>query len=312
MPATLIFDNANPSQLIVPPEMGEPAPDQLQGTPWDNLCELSGRVCYDSLGRGRSSAAYHQHIREVVNLSVYRHATFTILMDRVIPAVVFLNRPSLWVEVDGPCWRVTLNLQHVREWDYWGVPGVGGNGLAVGLAGIARRFAPLSCGDLKFDTENEDYGLIRYVEPRSEGERWLSFFVTGVSRGLSHELVRHTAYCAPSQRSTRYCDESDSPWIWHPLIDGIPIGTLAALRNAQHECQAVYDRVVHDLTEQGHDRKAARGAARGVLGNALGTELIFSASLAQWRRIVKQRNHPLADGEIKRLAAEIEAQLPAA
>jgi thymidylate synthase (FAD) len=46
-----------------------------------------------------------------------------------------------------------------------------------------------------------------------------SFFISGVSRGLTHELVRHRVGVAISQRSTRYVDESDSEWIRHPLFE---------------------------------------------------------------------------------------------
>lgn len=306
MPATLIWDNANPTRLIVPPGMGEPAPDQLQGTPWERLGELAGRVCYDSLGKGRSSAAYHGHIRETANLSVYEHATFTIGLPSYVEAEHFLNRPCLWARRSTfEDWRVTLNLRHVLEWKGWG--NYVDERLYLAILEAGNYLAPQVVSRTIFQGPYPRSILL----PESPEERWLSFFVTGVSRGLSHELVRHGDYTAISQRSTRYCDESDSPWIWHPLIDGLPIGTLRVLDHAKLECQAAYDRVVHDLTERGHERKAARGAARGILGNALGTELIFSASLAQWRRIVRQRNSPFADGEIRRLAEQIEAQLPA-
>jgi thymidylate synthase ThyX len=52
-------------------------------------------------------------------------------------------------------------------------------------------------------------------------------------------------------------------------------------------------------------RKQARGAARGYLGNALFTELIFSASVAQWRRILAQRLNAAADAEIREMAADV-------
>lgn len=307
MPAQLIWDNADPTRLTVPPQMGEPAANQLQGTPWENLCELAGRICYDSLGKGRSSDAYHDHIRETGNLSVYEHATFTISLTALVGAEHFLNRPALWARRDSfGDWRITLNLRHVLEWTGWG--NEVDERVLLAIIDVGRLLAPLVVTQHIFQGPYKAH----LVAPEAPEERWLSFHVHGVSRGLSHELVRHGDYTAISQRSTRYCDESDAPWIWHPLIDGLPIGTLAALNHSREQCRATYDRVVHDLAERGHDRKAARGAARGILGNALATELIFSASLAQWRRIVRLRNHPLADGEIRKLAAEIEAQLPAA
>jgi thymidylate synthase ThyX len=46
-------------------------------------------------------------------------------------------------------------------------------------------------------------------------------------------------------------------------------------------------------------RKQARGMARGYLGNALQTEMLFSASVAQWKRMLEQRLTPAADAEIR-------------
>ena len=110
----------------------------------------------------------------------------------------------------------------------------------------------------------------------------LSYFLSGVSRGLTHELVRHRVGVAISQRSTRYVDENESEWIWHPLIEaynrenGHKPGvheciTGAACAQVQAQAQGAYKIVVGILqdwlTSKGVDkltaRKQARGAARG-------------------------------------------------
>lgn len=331
MPATLIYDNAKPDTLHVPAEMGTPLPHQLQGSPLDRLTELAGRVCYSSLGSpgSRSSADYHAHIREVRHLSVYRHAAITVEVSDDYSPLVFLNRPCVWVtrNDDSDAWRVTLNLQHVLEWDAWThfepndaeIVGDAIRQVAGGLAPLAAPAPPVG-----MPTGAILDGVAWRVDPAEPDERWLSFYVHGVSRGLTHELVRHGAYCAPSQRSTRYCDESESAWVWHPAIvrrfftgdasGDVDVSNLLMperLERLQGSCRSAYADIVESLTRGGVDRKAARGAARGVLGNALATELVFSASLAQWRRIVAQRNSPHADEEIRNLAAEIAAALPA-
>lgn len=51
--------------------------DQLLGTDAEQLIELAGRTCYDSLGKGRSSADYHKHIVDVGHGSVLEHAQFS-------------------------------------------------------------------------------------------------------------------------------------------------------------------------------------------------------------------------------------------
>src|SRR5690606_24684162 len=52
-------------------------------------------------------------------------------------------------------------------------------------------------------------------------------------------------------------------------------------------------------------RKQARGAARGYLGNALQTEMIFSASVAQWDRMIEQRANVAADAEIREVFVKV-------
>lgn len=313
MIARLIWDNRT-CKLTVPEEMGTPRADQLQGSPWDQLVELAGRVCYDSLGVGRDSVAYHQHIREAGHLSVLEHATFTVAIPtREIDAKAFLNRPSLWVRREGVYWFVTLNLRHVMEWGRWDHYGTPPSAL-LKIGCSAHHLAPLAF-------PHYDECMQSVVEPETPEEHWLSFYIGGVSRGLTHELVRHGDYTAISQRSTRYCDESESDYAWHPAIHKLDDRDVwRQLENARERSQQAYRATVDRLVADGNDRKTARGAARGVLGNALATEIIFSASVAQWRRILKQRSSlnrdPVtgkhhADDEIRLLTDSIRSQIDA-
>lgn len=141
----------------------------------------------------------------------------------------------------------------------------------------------------------------------------ISFYLAGISRGCTHELVRHRAGTAISQRSTRYVDESESEWAWHPLIteflDDSALG-MGIPNGAKNTCATVYrDLVEHvqdALVKRGVDkltaRKQARGAARGVLGNALETALVWTANLRALRNVIEQRASRFADAEIRVLA----------
>ena len=313
----LIYDNAKPTELRVPAEMGSPNKGQLIGLKRDRLAELAGRVCYDSLGaeKSRGSVDFHAHIREVGHLSVYEHPTFTVGIPFAdADATLFLNRPALWVIPDRAAseWRVTLNLRHAHEWrgSRWGI---GATPVAVynRIAATANAVAPLS-----FPGDPWPYGTSALRSPDYDAERYLSFYVGGVSRGLSHELVRHGDYTAISQRSTRYCDESESDYAWHPLTRKFygeaetPLAYHGMLAEAEKAAKRAYAETVDALVGLGHDRKSARGAARGVLGNALATELIFTASLPQWREILRQRGGPWADQEIREMAEKIREFIP--
>ena len=149
---------------------------------------------------------------------------------------------------------------------------------------------------------------------------YLTFYIEGISRGLTHELVRHRVGVAYSQRSTRYVDESDSPWIHHPLIkrylmdcDTVDAAVLeVAIEEAMGAGRAAYNLVVKKLEKWLKDegcnaaaaRKQARGAARGYLGNSLETAIVFTTNIRTLRNcIVEKRLQEAADGEIREMAA---------
>lgn len=155
----------------------------------------------------------------------------------------------------------------------------------------------------------------------------ISFFLSGLSRGLTHELVRHRVGVAISQRSTRYVDESESPWIWHPLIDKAMTEYMSEdnyecsiahdiedmLTDTRQMCQEAYLQLVEwlqkYLIDSGVDkftaRKQARGAARGALGNALETEMVWTANIRALRHFIEMRATEFADAEIRVLANKI-------
>lgn len=327
--AALVYDGTG--QPLAPSEMGAPNADQLQGTPLENLCELACRICYDSLGakRSRGSKAMHEHIAEVKHLSVYEHANVTIEVSacgapamELSVALALLNRPGTWVERTSNTWRVTMNLRALAEWDRWSMARrrVAGNDamertLSARIRQIGHDVAPVIIA-APTDALAPHPSAPRLVEPASDHERWVSLYMAG-SRGLTHELVRHGDFSAISQRSTRYVDESHSDWVPHPLISayaeeaglsrvGLMKGQMVEAEEAAKEAyRAAVETLEAWLVARGVDRftarKQARGAARGHLGNALHSELIFSANVLQWRWMIQQRACAAADAEIREL-----------
>lgn len=142
----------------------------------------------------------------------------------------------------------------------------------------------------------------------------INFYISGISRGCSHEWVRHRVGTAVSQRSTRYVDESESDWCWHPLIlshaDAI---TQDKLIEIEKMTKMAYEEIVAQLqsclVKAGVNplsaRKQSRGAARGVLGNALTTSMVWSANIRALRNVIEQRASEFADAEIRLLANQI-------
>ena len=291
----------------------------MQGRTREKLAELAGRECYDSLGRGRSSFDYHQHILEVGHFSVYEHCQFTLLAKnaalRADALLELLNRPGLFVKptTQGHL-RVTMNLRTVLDWEKFGDK----NAAPLSLLLIARELFPqVFAKRVQMGRPNcsLDAFVSETLDPVYDEEKWVTLRMTG-SRGFSHELVRHGDFTAISQRSTRYVDESEGEWCLHPLVnklcgadENFPFADK--VRTFIEASRGLYrDTVALGSTELGAlgidkttSRKQARGAARGFLGNALGTSVIFSASVAQWRWILGLRAHPAADAEIRESAA---------
>lgn len=211
--------NGPPSEMMPQDEEGFPSEKlildkkQLNGSAMANVIETAGRCCYDSLGQGRPSSEYHQHIKEVGHGSVTEHAV-------------------------------------------------------------------------------------------------INFYLDNLSRGCTHELVRHRAGVAISQRSTRYVDESSSSYILHPLFlkyapsePSLMESATAAMTTARTAYTTTVEVLQRRLIAEGVDkftaRKQARGAARGFLGNALCTSMVWSANIRALRGCIEQRANPAADAEIR-------------
>jgi thymidylate synthase ThyX len=321
--AKLVCDQKS---FFIPMEMGQPSPDQLQGTLAERLSELCCRVCYDSLGKGRSSEKMHEHLLDVQHWSVYEHFHWTVDMpdlfwddksDKALLAL--LNRPGLRVVSKDSGLRITLNLRHLLDWDRWTklsyLPDHGvADHMFDQLLGASLPVAPLVFQRLKPYNPTQRIEA-RAVESDFPCEKFVTCFLSG-GRGMSHEQVRHRF--AMSQRSTRYVDESGSPIVEHPLIskymEETPGNEIQSIRRRLHfSCGQTYDNLVcvleKWLIDKGVDkftaRKQARGAARNDLGNGLATEMMFTANLDMWDAMIRLRCNPAADAEIRVMYAQV-------
>lgn len=134
-----------------------------------------------------------------------------------------------------------------------------------------------------------------------------SLLLEGISRSLTHELVRHRAGFAYSQLSQRYVDESQAAFVVPPAIIGDE--ALEGAWRAQMEgAQASYVALVNDLMQRYawvgdkvHRRKMAREAARGVLPNSTETKIVVTGNVRAWRTMLELRCGEGAEQEIRRL-----------
>ena len=138
-----------------------------------------------------------------------------------------------------------------------------------------------------------------------------SLLLEGVSRSLTHELVRHRAGFAYSQLSQRYVDESVACFVVPPAIAGDE--ALEGTWRLQIEgAQAAYVALVGQLMERYgwvadkvHRRKMAREAARGVLPNSTETKIVVTGNARAWRTMLELRSSEGAELEIRRLAVMV-------
>lgn len=137
-----------------------------------------------------------------------------------------------------------------------------------------------------------------------------SFYVAGVSRSLSHELVRHR-HLSFSQLSQRFVDEEKAEMVMPPAFEAS--GSTAYLSSITKimtdDSLYIYSSIVATLIQEGLTRKQAREAARAVLPNATETKLLVTGNMRAWREVIAKRNSPHADAEIQQFAAKVLAKL---
>jgi thymidylate synthase (FAD) len=175
------------------------------------------------------------------------------------------------------------------------------------LAEMAGRVCYMSYGKGR-KTNHEFLGHIVEVGHGSVLEHavW-SFLITGVSRSLTHELIRHRHF-SYSQLSQRYVDESDSDFVEPDAIAEDP--ELHALWiDTVNTARAAYDRLVAGLQkhyagvpEATLRRKLARQTARSVLPNATETKIFVTGNARALRHFIELRGSEHADVEIRKLA----------
>ena len=199
-----------------------------------------------------------------------------------------------------------------------GAPGVphsirAGDDESAAIAEAAARICYMSYGRGRRDISDFINNLLRSKDGSVFEHINYGFAFTGVSRSLTHELVRHRAGFAFSQRSQRYVDETGGSFVAPPALDHAADDDQAnaILREALANAALSYDALVDALAaaiprerfaSATDHRKAIRQAARAVLPNAAETKIFVTANVRAWRHFIEMRASKYADEEIRRLA----------
>lgn len=264
----------------------------------DNLkrIELAGRVCYKSekkitegsarafcdqiLKRGHTSVLEHSNVLVAVpsgvayDISEYCRKYHSETSKQ--PMLTFSSYILSYVLISGNvrAWRDVLSVQD------------------------RYTFA----GDPLLDVvEDADYDLAQHtVDPKylSQEDQQIHSRITlriTCDRGVSHELVRHRVMSF-SQESTRYVNYGKrgytfiEPWWWdhmgHEMQDLLKWGMQYSVD--------IYD----EMIENG----ATAQLARAVLPNQIKTEVVVTATPAQWAEFLKLRMDKAAHPDMQRVA----------
>jgi thymidylate synthase (FAD) len=135
----------------------------------------------------------------------------------------------------------------------------------------------------------------------------VTFYLTGVSRSLTHELIRHRHF-SYSQLSQRYVPERNAAMVEPEVIAADP-ELHARFVAATEASLAAYTELLEGLEKRFAGvsnatlrRKQARQAARSVLPNATETKIVVTGNYRAWRHFIAMRASEQADVEIRRLA----------
>jgi thymidylate synthase (FAD) len=184
------------------------------------------------------------------------------------------------------------------------------------LSEMGGRLCYMAFGTKQGRRSNSDYiGNILQQQHGSVLEHavW-NLLITGVSRSLTHELIRHRVGISPSQLSQRYVDESETDFVEPDIIAEDPRlhGLwLEAVEEAQRAYVALADALAEKLKAEHPEvgrttrRKAARQAARSVLPNATETKIFITANARALRHFIELRGSEHAEPEIRKLAVAV-------
>jgi len=148
-------------------------------------------------------------------------------------------------------------------------------------------------------TENSYKSFIKMIV-RNKHESVLehataSFKISGISRALTHQLVRHRL-CSFTQQSQRYVNEDNFNYIEPDDIKDNP---------SAHKIYIELMEQIRNRYSQLRDLGIKKEDARFILPNSTESEIIMTANFRELRHVITLRGEKAAQWEIRRLVIEI-------
>ena len=139
-----------------------------------------------------------------------------------------------------------------------------------------------------------------------------TFLLDGVSRALSHQLVRHRVGFAFSQLSQQYHDESEAAFVVphgiNPKSSGFEIWK-SSLRQALLAYREALSSVGSTESSTREQTRHKRSVARSLLPNATSTTLAVTANARALRHFFRVRGTIEGDYEMRALCVEMLKQI---
>lgn len=333
MPAKLIaIDSLILSRDIIPNNCR--IEDQLVGTGFENLMEFAGRICYDSIhGLGRGTSEYFQNILDSEHYSILSHVWVGFAIEasedfyKVLslePGVFLIDNkfssrsPMASILIINLRALYRMAVLGVYQYDQIGIDwSEKTSSVSVPVrrtieicAMIAKEsIAPHVFKNFNYSFDDNKFmeRLKSYIEIVRIPDyfRPFSFHIT-CSRSCSHELIRHNYQVAISQRSTRFCDESNSKFVIHPKQSTDKAVSMPIISNMFSQYKEIFNK---EFSES-KDRKTARGIAARYLPHGLETQLIMTFPYFVLENVFRYRLAPIGvDQEIYDIANEMKNQI---
>lgn len=133
----------------------------------------------------------------------------------------------------------------------------------------------------------------------------VTFYITGVSRNFTHELIRHR-HLSYSELSQRYVDpgKKELSFVRPPNGKGVNWGVVAG------RAAIDYDTTSNLLADHADlSKKQLRESARAVLPGGTETRIVVTGNYRAWRDFLFKRVVSAADAEMYRVATMIMGRL---
>lgn len=182
------------------------------------------------------------------------------------------------------------------------------------LVEFSGRVCYMSFGVRQSPRTNQEY-ILNLIDSGHgsvlEHMSW-TFIASGVSRGFTHQLVRHRAGFSYSQLSQQYYDESDADFVAPPsLKKDTPLfrkwvkAMSSSLKLYRELIASAQKMSISSAFSDKEKLRELRTTARSILPNAIETKIVFTANARAIRNFLIARGAIEGDWEMRDVSSQI-------